>query len=204
MKRNNFEKQLERLNAKAESINPYVRPTRNIDSGVNGKLFEAEVKKALNNIKGKIVSSQTRVDTMKWGMRHEIKSGCGELAVLDENGNIIKWVFNSDVIIYAPFFEAGDDVEMCSYVLKPEDFHQALVEANLIRLKATTPMNREKQAGNHWYYDRLAIQTYKTSNRAVNRWYDALEKYGIPLGEYLRVGNELGKEVVQELMGYSK
>ena len=203
MSRKEFERQLERLNAKAESINPYVRPTKQIDSGVNGKLFEAEVKKALNNTRGKVVSAQTRVDTTKWNMRHEIKSGCGELAVLDENGNIKKWVFNSDIIIYAPFFEAGDDVKMCSYVLKPEHFHKALIEANLIRLKATTPMIKRKKSGEEWFYDRMAIQSYK-SNRAINRWYDALEKYGIPLGEYLRVGNELGKEAVQQLMGYSK
>ena len=203
MSRKDFERQLEALMIKAESTNPYIRPTKQVDSGVNGKLFEAEVKKALNNTKGKAVSSQMRIDTMKWNMRHEVKSGCSELAMLDENGNIIKWVFNSDVIIYAPFFEAGDDVKMCSYVLKPEDFHKALVEANLIRLKATTPMIKRKKSGEEWFYDRMAIQSYK-SNRAINRWYDALEKYGIPLGEYLKVGNELGKEAVQELMGYSK
>ena len=204
MRKNNFEKQLERLNTKAESINPYIRPTKKVDSGINGKLFEAEIKKALSNTNGKAVSSPTRADSRKWGMSHEIKTGCGELAILDENGDVVKWVFNSDIIIYAPFFEAGDDVEMCSYVLRPDDFHKALIEANLIRKKVSTPMNSEKQEGNEWYYDRMAIQTYKNSNKAINRWYDALEKYGIPFGDYLKIGNELGKEAVQELMGYDK
>lgn len=170
-----------------EKVNNYTAyaQSENRNSGANGTSYEMSVKLALGNYKGQLKSKAGVVDTRKGGYSIEVKSGCGELATLDENGKIINTVFKRDIIIYSPFYEAGDDVFQSSYVLTTEDFFKALEEARLIRTKVSSAMNKKKQNGEAWYYDRMSIQSFKNSQKATNRWLDALETYGTDLKSWL-------------------
>lgn len=171
---------IERMNNYIE----YAKGEHNND-GANGTSYEMAVKLALGNYKGQLKSKAGIVDTRKGGYAVEIKSGCGELATLDENGKIINTVLKRDIIIYAPFYEAGDDVYSTSYVLTTEDFFEALEQAHLIRTKVSSAMNKKKQNGEPWHYDRMSIQSFKNSQRAMNRWLNALEEYGTDLASWL-------------------
>ena len=155
------------------------------NDGANGTSYEMAVKVALGNCNGQLKSRAGIVDTRKGGYSIEIKSGCGELATLNEDGEIVSTVFKRDIIVYAPFYEAGDDVFCTSYVLTTEDFFKALEEARLIRTKVSSAMNKKKQNGETWYYDRMSIQSFKNSQKATDRWLDALEMYGTDLRSWL-------------------
>lgn len=176
-----------RKNEFIEKMNNYITYAQgeHNNDGANGTSYEMAVKFALGNYKGQLKSKAGIVDTRKGGYSVEIKSGCGELATLDEDGKIINTVFKRDIIVYAPFYEAGDDVFSTSYVLTTEDFFKALEEANLIRTKVSSAMNKKKQNGEPWHYDRMAIQSFKNSQKAINRWLNALEEYGMDLKSWL-------------------
>ena len=51
-----------------------------------------------------------------------------------------------------------------------------LIEKELIRYKATTPMNAIKKAGGEWYYDRITVQN--NSLKKENAMLDMLEERG--------------------------
>lgn len=176
-----------RKNEFIEKMNNYIAYAQgeHKNDGANGTSYEMAVKVALGNYNGQLKSKAGTMDTRKGGHSVEIKSGCGELATLNENGEIITTIFKRDIIIYAPFYEAGDDVFCTSYVLTTEDFFSALEKANLIRTKVSSAMNKKKQNGEPWYYDRMAIQSFKNSQKATDRWLDALEECGMDLKSWL-------------------
>lgn len=170
-----------------EKMNNYITYAQgeHNNDGANGTSYEMAIKLALGNYKGQLKSKAGIVDTRKGGYSVEIKSGCGELATLNENGEIINTVFKRDIIIYAPFYEAGDDVFLTSYVLTTDDFFEALEQAHLIRTKVSSAMNKKKQNGEPWYYDRMSIQSFKNSQKAIDRWLNALDEYGVDLKSWL-------------------
>lgn len=169
----------------AKNVDVHTMPKAGTNSGCHGVSYELAVKVAMCNYGSKGKAKAGAVDTRKAGYNVEIKSGCGELATVDADGKIISTVFKSDIVVYAPFYEPEDDVFGVSYVMTTEDFFGALEQAGLIRKKVSSAMNKKKQAGESWHYDRLAIQSYTNSKKATARWLDALEEYGMSLDEWL-------------------
>lgn len=155
------------------------------DNGNNGKALEILVKLALNNFNFSGVSKNGRVDTIKNGVKYEIKTNCGELATLDENGEIIKSsLLKSDYIIYsmdysfdnnATFLDILDDVLFSFYVIPVTDFMEILKDNGLLRTKKSTYAIRNNLS----YNDRLTIQSYKNSKKKYDAFFHALANYPI-------------------------
>lgn len=184
-KLNNLKIQIENYSAYAEQNNCHRKPVAGNNCGCDGRLYEQLVKVALGNYKFKGVAKSGHADTKKLGNSFEIKQGCGELGVIDENGNIVSTVFTKDYIIYAPDYMVGDNVKYVSWVMTTAQFLSALNECGLIRKKVSSFMSRRKAQGLDWYPDRIAIQSYKNSHRKYNLWTETLENYGQPLCDWL-------------------
>lgn len=183
MRKAEFLKKIESYTEYAKNTNVHVKPTKDTNSGAWGRLYEMLAKENLDNYRT-LVSAAGKFDTTKKGYKIEIKSGCGELGVLDVNGKLKSVVKKSDYVFYSPFYAPGDTFEESTYVLTSEDFFTALEEAGLIRDKVSSAMNKKKQAGENWYPDRKAIQSYMNSKKALNRWLDALDTYGMTVEEW--------------------
>lgn len=183
MKKNEFIAKVNAYNEYAKSVDCHVKPEKGMANGADGRSYEITVKLYLGNYKS-FVAGAGKADTTKKGLKIEIKSGCGELGVLDVNGKLKSMVKKSDYVFYSPFYTAGDTVEESTYVLTSEDFFTALEEAGLIRKKVSSSMNKVKKSGGDWYYDRLAIQSYMNSKKALNRWLDALDTYGMTVEDW--------------------
>ena len=171
----------------ANSVDVHVIPTKKVNSGAHGRAYEQAVKLAMGNYRFNGIANPGAVDTIKKvnGKKatFEIKSGCGELANLDANGNIINSVFKRDYIIYSPEYTPTMNVLKSSYVLTGCDFLDALRECNLIRFKKSS--NMTKQPKELQYNDKMAIQSFTNSNKKLNQWYDALATYGTRLDKWI-------------------
>lgn len=177
----------------------HVKPTKGVNSGNAGRTAELAVKLALNNIKGaQAVSAATRKDTYKSldGIitSFEIKSGCGVLANIDENGNYYGAMMKSEYVIYTPEYDPQLPICYQAYVLLVEDFIEILKELGLIRLKMSGAQYSNGQRKEGAFYDRLTIQTFNNSKKktaalytALNRYADTMEdffnRYGIKINE---------------------
>ena len=183
MKKDEFLKAVSNYENFAKTVNAHSKDAHN---GAWGTLLELEIKKSLNNTR-QLKSGAGKVDTRKKGFKIEIKSACGELATLDENGNMVTSVFKNDLIIYAPFYEPDDDIFTCCYVLTIDGFKKALESANMIRQKMSTNMSKRKKAGLPYYNDRLAIQSFTNSKKRTAAWLTALDENGISLEEWFEI-----------------
>ena len=115
----------------------------------------------------------------------EIKQGGVELAELNRDGAIVKSVADkNDFMIYCPRYSADIAVEKQYYVIPMNAFMNGLIEYDLMRYKATTPMQRIKKAGGEWYHDRIAVQN--NSLKKENAMLDMLEQYGISLERFAK------------------
>lgn len=183
MKKDDFLKAVSNYEDFARTVNAHSKDAHN---GAWGTLLELEIKKSLNNTR-QLKSGAGKVDTRKKGFKIEIKSACGELATLDENGEMVTSIFKNDFIIYAPFYEPDDDIFTCCYVLTIDGFKKALESANMIRQKMSTNMSKRKKAGLPYYNDRLAIQSFTNSKKKTAAWLTALDENGISLEEWFEI-----------------
>lgn len=181
----------ERLNnymAYATRVDVHQVPTKGVNSGANGRAFEQAVKVALHNYRSKGITAANRADTIKKidGVIQsiEIKQGAGELATLNEYGEIVTTIFKRDLIVYAPEYEASDNVLQTAYVMSTNTFMKVLDEAGLIRYKKTSSMTKRDKE--EQYNDRMAIQTFTNSQKKLNLFYDLLEENGAKLGTWLK------------------
>jgi hypothetical protein len=166
-KKDLFLAKLEATKIEASNTNIFVKPTKNIDSGLLGKLYEMEIKKALGCMNGKNISKATQVDTRKNGFAIEIKQGASEIEMLFTNKKI-------DYIFYCPDFLESDNVMLCTYVLTKSDFLQVLESCGLIRMKTSTSGQVKH-----------TIQSYKNSNKKYNLFLDGLEEHSETISEWL-------------------
>lgn len=184
------EKKIAEINAYLEKtleMDCHCKPTAGIDSGREGKTYEALVKIALGNYRFKGISAKelrtdTRIKIDGSFVKIEIKSNAFEIARLNEDGEVIYSIKNNDYIIYAPELNLDAPVEMQSYVIPAELFIDQLEEAGCIRYKMTTPMIARKKAGLDYFYDRISIQN--NSVKKLNLIYDILEEYGMRFDEF--------------------
>ncbi len=160
--------------------NPHVVPTKEISSGSHGRAFEVAIKKALGNYRSKdLVAMPGKADTIKkFGnamVRIEIKSGCGELAQLDAQGNICKSILDSDVVIFCPYFIPKRDATIQSYVMPSTTFYTILKELGLIRFKKSTAMTKAPKEAQ--YYDRMTIQSFRNSAKKYGELCETLDTH---------------------------
>ena len=166
------------------------RPQKGVDSGALGKSSEGLVRYYCNDYRAESVCKELgKIDMRKKVngkmCNFEIKQGGVELAELDRNGAIVKSVADkNDYIIYCPRYDSSIPVELQFYVVPMVDFMNGIIGANLIRYKATTPMQRIKKAGGEWYHDRIAVQN--NSLKKENAMLDMLEQYGISLERFAK------------------
>lgn len=187
-KRELKQKQIENYIAQTKEINYNVVPTKNIDNGRGGKQFEMLVKFAIGNYNFKGVSKSGRLDTTKKKngerLKIEIKQNAGELATLDENGNIIDCITKNDIIIYAPEYNPNAPVELQAYVMNATDFYNGLVQNGCIRYKTSTAVNNAvKQGYCEKYHDKITIQN--NSLKKLDKIYDLCEEIGVSLKEWV-------------------
>ena len=169
--------------------NCHVKPTTGINSGNEGRTVELAVKLALDNYRGaQAISAATRKDTFKSldGVKtsFEIKSGCGVLANIDENGNYYGTMLKSEYVIYVPEYDINLPVTCQAYVLLVEDFIEILQEIGLIRLKMSGAQYCNGQRKEGAFYDRLTIQTFKNSKRKTALLYEALNRYADTMEDF--------------------
>lgn len=184
---------LKAYNDYANNIEVHTRAKEgsHIHSGAHGVSFEMAVKIELGNYR--FVSNASKMghrDTIKklngdW-VSFEIKQGSGELATIDENGDIKRSVFSADYVIYAPDYRPNDDVRKMAYILTGENFAKAVEVAGMARFKKSTAMTRwEKANDEEGYYDRITLQSFTNSHKKLNAWYEALEDFGETFGKWL-------------------
>lgn len=169
--------------------NCHVKPTKGVNSGNAGRTAELAVKLALNNYRGaKGVTGATRKDTFKTldGIvtSFEIKSGCGVLANIDENGNYYGTMLKSEYVIYIPEYNPLLPVTIQAYVLLVQDFIEILQEVGLIRLKMSGAQYNNGQRKEGAFYDRLTIQTFNNSKKKTAQLYDALNRYADTMEDF--------------------
>lgn len=187
MKRKELAEQYLRTYIAYTLATPYnSKPEKGVNSGAAGRCFELAVKYMFSNFRGMRIAAPGRYDTLKkvgaaWET-FEMKTGAGELAVLDENGKIIRSCMKSNYIIYAPVFYPDSFVGLQAYVLPMKTFLKVLYETGLVRTKKSTQM--VKKPKELQYPDRLAIQTFSTSQKKTDALFDALEKYGERLDKW--------------------
>lgn len=156
------------------------------DNGAQGKNFEIALRKAVQkNARRNDVSAKGCVDIKfmeigEDGKRHaikvECKTGAGELGVRFEDGSndLEKHLFKNDYLFYAPL---GFDGKV--YIFEPREFVEKASNINRIRWeKTSTLMNERKKAGEEWYKDRVAIQSFKFKDRPniLVNWLEFLEE----------------------------
>lgn len=166
------------------------RPEKGVDSGALGKSSEGLVRYYCNDYRAERVCRELgKIDMRKkvnGKMRNfEIKQGAFEIAELNRNGSVVKSIADkNDYIIYCPRYSSEIAVEKQFYVVPMVDFMDGVIEANLIRYKATTPMQAIKKAGGEWYHDRITIQN--NSLKKENAMLDMLDEYGISLEQFAK------------------
>lgn len=167
-----------------------------INRGAVGNAFEMSVKLALDNYRFKGVAPARRSDTTKKAVdgtidKIECKSGLGgEFAILNQYGEVIGGIYNSDYTIFCPypdpdFFDSIEKLSKICLVLRSSDFFYALNESGLLRQKMTTAMHRNEFIPKELKYkDRLSLQV--NSNKKLNLLWDILDAQGIPFDEFLQ------------------
>lgn len=166
------------------------RPQKGIDSGALGKSSEGLVRYYCNDYRAERVCRELGKIDMRKKVNgkmcsFEIKQGAFEIAELNRNGSVVKSIADkNDYIIYCPRYSSEIAVEKQFYVVPMVDFMDGVIEANLIRYKATTPMQAIKKAGGEWYHDRITIQN--NSLKKENAMLDMLDEYGISLEQFAK------------------
>ena len=166
------------------------RPQKGVDSGALGKSSEGLVRYYCNDYRAESVCKELgKIDMRKKVngkmCNFEIKQGGVELAELDRNGAVVKSVSDKNhYMIYCTRYDSAIPVEKQYYVIPMNDFMNGLIEYDLMRYKATTPMQNIKKAGGDWYYDRIAVQN--NSLKKQNAMWDMLEQYGISLEQFAK------------------
>lgn len=166
------------------------RPGKGVDSGALGKSSEGLVRYYCNDYRAERVCRELGKIDMRKKVNgkmcsFEIKQGGVELAELDRGGSVVKSIADkNDYIIYCPRYSSTIAVEKQYYVIPIVDFMEGLIESNLIRYKATTPMNAIKKAGGEWYYDRITVQN--NSLKKENLMLDMLEERGTSLEDFAK------------------
>lgn len=179
----------------ASEVNVHQTPTKGVNSGAEGRAFE----RAINFYMGlydrsQDVQKQNCQDTVKYivlnnkrkALKIEDKTGCGTLAVLDENGEVISSpLYDSDFVIYCPTFIPSLPVENQCFVLDTSVFLDILQECKLIRVKHSGYQQKRKKAGLSHYNDIQSIQSYNNSKKRKKEFFDRLSFEGLLLNDFI-------------------
>lgn len=183
----------EAYNEYAKRVDVHIKPTKGVNSGAHGRDFEARVKTYLGNCNGlKIAANSNNYDTIKKGIKIEVKSGNGEICQIMEDGTKRGMFGKSDYVVYAFKVYPDYSVEKQAIVCPAREFIERLENAGLTRLKASTAIYKAVQSGflDRIYHDRESIQI--NSVKKENKLWDILEDIGMSLNEFKT--NILGME----------
>lgn len=180
-------------------VNVHQAPTTGVNSGAEGRAFERAVNYELGLIKRSlVVQGANRIDSVKYitldgkkkRINIEIKTGCGTLAVLNSDGTIASSpLLNSDFIVYTPQFYPALAVRDQALVFEVDAFMDILERHGLIRKKVSGKMNSIKKDGGEWYYDIMAIQSFKNSKKKFHAFTSDLFFEGMLLDDFIEQYN---------------
>lgn len=198
MKKEQLKNYIMQYNGYATSVNTHVTPTKGVNSGCHGRLFELLIKLALKNYRFNGVSNPKRADTMKKidgeRLKIEIKTAAGELVSYDCLGDVASDVRNADMVIYAPAYfpvmtndcdEAVENAVSQAYIMDAKTFYDMLENNGLTRFKRSTA-----SYGDFYFsdleYDRITIKSFQNSNKMESKLYDLLDENAMPLASWLK------------------
>ena len=160
---------------KAASTPWRTTPTIGVDNGIGGKCFEVSVVAELTG-RCKGVKSTGRCDLTLNGVTFELKTSSGELGyrTYKTDGTPVDHIRPVDYYIYAPEYNEGYNALKQAYVIPQDAFLAMLQDIGLVRYK------KSSYAIKHGFNrpDKIAIQSFKNSQKKYTALYDGLEQYG--------------------------
>lgn len=152
------------------------------DNGLKGKVAELETALYCNVYRDK-VQGNDKIDLVQYSSdrKHrysiEIKSGGGELAVLDDNGQIVKDFTSNDYIAYAPVLDLDLDATEQLRVFTTDQFLELAKSMKLIRTKRSSKGTKQ---------DRITMQSWNKKDLTTGRNLKMLELWekGIPFRDF--------------------
>lgn len=115
------------------TINTIANNYKTTDSGKYGKAIEIAIKEYFNR-KNTSVSSAGKTDFIKARKHYEIKTGAGELGLIDS-----RLVKGSSLVLYVPVvYGDGTIEEQEGFFLTRDNFLQVIEQAGLMRTKKAT------------------------------------------------------------------
>lgn len=185
--------------AYAESVNVHQKPTEGINSGAEGRALERAINYEFGLLdRSKSVQGAGAFDTVKYAMINgkkkrvtiEIKSGSGTLATLDNEGNVLTSpLLKSDFVAYVPQFYPEMEIDKQVLFFETSMFLEILKNNGLIRKKTSGKMAAQKKAGFNWFYDVLAIQSFKNSKKKYNAFTTDLFFEGMTFEDFIEEYN---------------
>lgn len=177
------------------SIDVHQKPTAGVNSGAEGRAFERSINFDFGLYeRSYFVQGNNKMDSVKYltdedGKRRtniEIKSGCGTLAIIDEEKNIVSSpLFKSHYVVYTPRFYPNVPAKDQCFIIETQTFLSILKECGLIREKRSGLMQKRKNNGEHYYNDVLAIQSFENSKRKKNAFLSALTYEGMLFDDFI-------------------
>ena len=161
------------------TINTIANNYKVTDSGRFGKAIETAIKEYFNR-KNTSVSSAGKTDFIKAHRYYEIKTGGGELGLL--NGKLIK---GSSLVLYVPVVNGNGTIkEQEGFFLTRDNFLKALEQANLIRTKKASNGTMKTTIQTFWNvkankahsakaYARLLDALYENCETTLEEWLEA-------------------------------
>lgn len=181
------------------NTNVHQKPTAGVNSGAEGRGLEKAI-----NFRFGLLDRSTKVqgancfDCIKYAnvngkkkrITIEIKSGCGTLATLDSEGNILTSpLLKSDFIAYVPQFYPELEVDKQVLFFETSVFMDILKNNGLIRKKTSGKMTAQKKSGSYWFYDILSIQSFKNSRKKLSSFTQDLFFEGLPFDDFIEEYN---------------
>lgn len=152
------------------TINTIANNYKTTDSGRYGKAIEIAIKEYFNR-KNTTVSSAGKTDFIKARKRYEIKTGAGELGLLDN-----KLVKGSSLVLYVPIVNKyGTIDEQEGFFITRENFLKAIEISGLMRTKKATNGTMKTTIQTFWNTKQNKPHSAKAYNRLLDAMYEMCE-----------------------------
>lgn len=152
------------------NINTIANNYKTTDSGKFGKAIEISIKEYFNR-KNTNVSSAGKTDFIKARKHYEVKTGAGELGLLD--GRLVK---GSSLVLYVPVvYGDGTIEEQEGFFLTRENFLKAIEISGLMRTKKATNGTIKTTIQTFWNAKQNKPHSVKAYNRLLDAMYEMCE-----------------------------
>lgn len=152
------------------TINTIANNYKTTDSGKFGKAIEISIKEYFNR-KNTNVSSAGKTDFIKARKHYEIKTGAGELGLIDS-----RLVKGSSLVLYVPVvYGDGTIEEQEGFFLTRDMFLQTIEQAGLMRTKKATNGTMKTTIQTFWNVKENKPHSKKAYERLIDALYENCE-----------------------------